>query len=173
MGHFYSQVLVCGANQTDCAAVMRALGRRSFVAPPHRSIVPVCDAGSESLDIDELDSVAYTLSHRLKTPSVAVLNHDDDLLVFRIFGREGFKGYCRSGMLIGGAYTQLRYACEAMCSTASLWLTFARSFRFEYERHEALVRLLNLPPWSIGMGYRYLSQGDLPREMGEEELVRT
>lgn len=173
MGHFYSQVLVCGSTQEECANVMRTLGRRSFVARARRSIVPVCDASSESMDIDELDSVAYTLSHRLKVPSIALLNHDDDLLVARIFGPEGFKGYCRSGMLLGGAYARLKRACDASCPVASVWYAFVRPYRYEFERHEALVRLLDLPLWSVGMGYRYLSQGEFSDQIAEDKWVRT
>ena len=173
MGIVYSQVLVCGTTQEDCVRVMRGLGRRSIVAPGHRSIVPVCDAGSESLDLDTLDSVAFTLAHRLKVPAVALLNHGDDLLVLRIFRREGFQGYCRSGMLIGGRYAQLRDVFQATCPVASVWLAFARPFASEMERHGALARLLDLPPWSVGMGYSYLARGDLPQEAGSDPLIRT
>ncbi len=173
MGHFYSHVLVCGASQEACAATMKRLGRRSIVAPAHRTVVTVCDAGSESLDLDELDSVAFTLAHHMKTATLAVLNHDDDLFLVRIFGPEGFKGYCRSRMLLGGAYAQMIYACGVRRPVAAVWLAFARPYRVEVDRHEALVRLLDLPPWSVGMGYRYLSTRDLSGPMRTNRLIRT
>jgi hypothetical protein len=52
----------------------------------------------------------------LCVPTVAILNHDDDTLIFRVFGPEGFKGYCLSGMLSGGAYRHLKEACSAPCN---------------------------------------------------------
>ena len=173
MGNFYTHVLVCGSTQDRCAETMRELGRRSFVLRPYRDIVPVCDLGTESQDIDELDSLAYTLSNMLCVPTIAILNHDDDSLIFRIFGPEGFRGYCLSGMLAGGAYGRLKEACSSTCSLLTLWLAFARPHIFEVSRHQNLIRILGLPPYTAAVGYEHLSQGDFPDLIPENDRVKT
>lgn len=173
MGSFCTQVLVCGSTQEACADIMRELGRRSIVVRPHRGIVPVCDQRTESQELDELDSLAASLSSRLQVPAVAVLNHDDDVLLRRVFGPEGLRGYCQSGIVAGGAYKALKEACAARCSVLALRFAFARPTLFEADRHERLARLLDLPPWSVGLGYTYLARGEFDSLIPEGERIRT
>ncbi len=173
MGNFYTQILACGATQSRCFKVMHDLKRRSVIAPPHRDIVTVLDASAEAQDVEELDSVAYTLANRLSKPTIAVVNHNNDLLTFRIFGPDGFRGYCRSGMFRGGACKDLKTACRASCSAPAIWFAFVRPHPFQISRHAHLVRLLDLPPWSVGLGFRRLSQGECEREIPAEQLLHT
>jgi hypothetical protein len=173
MGNFYTQILVCGSAQESCAKAMTELGRRSIVLRPHKGIVPVCDLGTEAQDIEALDSLAYTLSNMLCVPTVAILNHDDDTLIFRVFGPEGFKGYCLSGMLSGGAYRHLKEACSAPCNLLTLWFAFFRPHLFEVFRHQKLIRILDLPPYSLAVGYEHLSKDDFDELIPECERVKT
>jgi hypothetical protein len=123
--------------------------------------------------MDELDSQAASLSSRLQVPAVGVLNHDDDVLLMRVFGPDGLRGYCQSGMVAGGAYRELKEACSARCSVLALRFAFARLTVFEVDRHERLARLLDLQPWSVGLGYTCMARGEFDSLIPEGERTRT
>jgi hypothetical protein len=46
-------------------------------------------------------------------------------------------------------------------------------YAFALERHAELCQALGLPDFSVGAGYNYVSEGELPGELSEENLVRT
>jgi hypothetical protein len=45
-------------------------------------------------------------------------------------------------------------------------------YTFAFMRHGALCAALNLPEWAVGVGYRYLEEGDFPDGLSEENLRR-
>ena len=78
----------------------------------------VCDRQSEEQDLELLDSVAATLSAKLQDYATAVLNHDDDWLVFRHFRRGEFLG----GLQVSHAPWSLRGSqARQLSSPANRW----------------------------------------------------
>lgn len=160
MGSFYTQVLVKHADAAQCAEVMKRLKRPAVVIPAHNGISVVCDRESDDQDIDVLDSVALALSERLRTAAVGLLNHDDDILVFRFFEHGAFIGGLQVGLTplsLRGSMATLRRLLNPSASLGATIATFLRPYLFQSLRHARLAEVLNLPPRSVGHGYRYIT----------------
>ncbi len=161
MGSFYTQVLVKHQDAAQCADVMKRLARRAVVIPAHNGISVVCDREADDQDIEVLDRVALSLSERLKTAAVGLLNHDDDILVFRFFESGTFIGGLQVGVTplsLRGSITTLRRLLNPSASLGATIATFLRPYLFQSARHARLAQVLDLPPRSVGHGYRYITE---------------
>jgi hypothetical protein len=175
VGSFYTQVLV-RADAQRCVDVMRSLRRPSYVIPPHRGITVVCDKQCEGQDMETLDSVAATLGARLEVPTAALLNHDDDWLVFRLFERGRFVGGIEVGhtpLSLRGSVAKLR---EIVSPGAPLWPIYAALLKprvFQLQRHAELVAALGLPQGSLGVGYQYIARNDVSVFLDRATVLET
>lgn len=176
MGSFYTQVLVRGADEHRCADVMRTLRRASYVIPPRSGITVVCDKQCEEQDMETLDSVAATLSARLQADATAVLNHDDDWLVFRHFRAGKFQGGLQVGhtpLSLRGSVETLRGAVNPKARRWPLYLALLRPRVFQVRRHADLIHVLGLPARSLGVGYAYIAQNDVPSFFDRAGILET
>src|SRR6187455_1673439 len=83
MGNFYVNYTLRGPEPETVAAALT--GRSAIVTPQDNRSVVVFDAEAESQDLGVFDAVGRRLSTELKCPVLAVLNHDDDVLLYRLF----------------------------------------------------------------------------------------
>src|SRR5262245_5085228 len=83
MGNFYANYTVRGASQD---AIARALaGRSAIVTPVRDGAAVVYDEESDGQDREVLGAVAARISRELRCTVLAVTNHDDDILWFRLY----------------------------------------------------------------------------------------
>jgi len=171
MGNFYTNIAVM-ADADRVVPVLEQVRRDAYVAPSG-SVCVVFDRESDRQDTETLAALAETISREVATHAFAVLNHDDDVLWFQLYER-------------GELLTE--HANEAGAPTASAWVlakAFGRPARvlatwlvlrvptlFEVFRHHLLMRVLGLPPASVGMGYEYINRGELPPGTEESALIR-
>ncbi|XCN73957.1 MAG: hypothetical protein Q3M24_04155 [Candidatus Electrothrix aestuarii] len=50
--------------------------------------------------------------------------------------------------------------------------TGEKGYIFTVERHDALVKAVGLPTYSVGYGFRYILGGDIPPDVKEESVIR-
>ncbi len=137
----------------------------------------IYEIDSDEQDVERLDAVAELISRRFACPVLGVLNHDDDVLVLRLYesGRLTFT-YDSTNFLHSSALTLCR-AFGAIMMVPFVFVTLHRprfSFFFvEINRHIALARCLGLPWWSVGSGFTYLSRGEAPNGLPWAELMHT
>ena len=174
MGNFYTNLTI-RASREEVAAVLTALRRDAYVAFVDGFSI-VCDRECDKQDLDVIASLTATLSSRLASPALSVLNHDDDVLLFGLFVDGALA--CEYGISrLGGTPAPptskrefVRRVHEAMATsrvtrTHSLpWLvrTFLGSVLVVI-RHEHLAAELGLPEATVGTGFRYVDRGDVPR----------
>lgn len=176
MGSFYTQVLVRGADEHRCADVMRSLRRSSYVIPPRSGVTVVCDRQSEEQDLDLLDSVAATLSAKLQDYATAVLNHDDDWLVFRHFRRGEFLGglqVSHAPWSLRGSVDLLRQAVNPRAARLPLYRALLTPRMFQVRRHADLIAALGVPERSLGVGYNYIARNDVPGFFDRKGILET
>ncbi|HMT94157.1 hypothetical protein [uncultured Thiothrix sp.] len=176
MGSFYTQILVRESNEARCAEVMHTFRRSSVIIPAHKGITVVCDKLSEDQSFDTLDSVAMTLSHKLNTPTVALLNNDDDWLGFRFFDKGEFVGSLLIGHTIfslNGSINMLKRFINPNASTIKLYLVFIKPYLFQFRRHRDIAQILDLPARSVGMGYKYITTDDHPEDYDKSDFIKT
>jgi hypothetical protein len=187
VGSFYTNVTLRTADQKRVVDALRAARRQAIVSPPANSCTVVFDRESEDQDIDVLNELASSLSGRLGCPALAVLNHDDDVLIYTLHERgELVDDYNSSPAYFtdgpgaepeGGDAERLCHAFGADGKREDVERVLrapwgADGFTFELERHEALVSALGLPAMAVATGYNYLDQGEFPEGATSSDYVR-
>lgn len=171
MGDFYTNVTLYRADRGKVLATLK--GRCAAVSPTIRDFLTVWDEEAESQDLRVLSAVARRLSRELSCPAWAVLNHDDDVLIYLLFSAgdmldeynscpEYFEG---SGLQPKGgnaAVLARTFGVESATESVELILRAEEGYAFAVERHQALIEALGMPSMGLGMGYRYLTRGKCP-----------
>ncbi|MGH7677397.1 MAG: hypothetical protein ACRENU_02950 [Gemmatimonadaceae bacterium] len=181
MGSFYTNITLRTDRHDDVIAALDELHRDAFVSQAQGGCVVVYDKESEDQDIEVLRKLAGSLSSKLRCAALAVLNHDDDLLMYSLHdnGRlvdeySSSPGYFESGPAEapegGDASTLCRVFGVANTSGVEEVLHMANGggsgegFIFQSERHQALVEALGIPVIAVQTGYNYIEEGELPDE---------
>jgi hypothetical protein len=173
MGNFYVNYTLRGVGQSDVAKVL--VGRRARVTPVHKDCVVVFDEASESQDRQEITQLAAKLSKKLSCPVLIVLNHDDDILWYRLYVKgnlsdeydsnpDCFESVPKPSGPVGGDAAKLcatfggdQAAVEKVLRVSKLGV-----YAFEFERHAALVEALGISDYAVGTSYLSFRYNELP-----------
>src|SRR5262245_52056622 len=83
MGAFYGNITLKGPSQ---AAVVEALrGRRAIVTPRIGDYTVAFDSVCDEQDTDGIQALTSRLSRELRCPALAIIVHDDDVLVYFLY----------------------------------------------------------------------------------------
>ena len=186
MGSFYTNYTLRGPSQQAVAAVL--LGRSAFVTPTQGGCVVVFDEQSDDQDSSVITELGSKLSRELQCPVLAVLNHDDDILWYQLhLGGEltdeydSSPGYFDAAAEpcapVGGDAQELcrAFGSIAIAEVEAILRTSSfddDGYTYAYERHADLVRAVGIPPFAVGAGFRYISDGELPEGLADVDLVR-
>jgi hypothetical protein len=186
VGNFYANFTV---RSQEPEAVARALaGRNALVTPATNGCVVVFEETSDAFDLQATAEIAAHLSLTLKCAVLAVANYDDDVLCYQLFetGKQvdtydSCPGYFDGSPSAkdGTSGGEGRLLCAAFgVSNPEVIDTILRApegdggYTFAVDRHHDLFAALRLPDFGVGIGYRYLEQGELPEGLRAEELLR-
>jgi hypothetical protein len=187
MGSFYTNITLRTTNQSRVLDVLSSAGRTAFISQPQSGCIVVYDSDTEDQDVDALRDLGDSLSAKLSCAALAVLVHDDDLLLYSLHeGGKVVDEYASASLdetgdaPEGGDATRL---CRAFGATGTAHVeTILRTDRaggsgggyvFETERHEDLVNALGLSPLAVATGFNYLEQGELPEGATPGSFVST
>ncbi|MBL8893183.1 MAG: hypothetical protein JNJ53_01200 [Rhizobiales bacterium] len=187
MGNFYVNHSVKATNPVAVANLLR--GRQAIVTAAISGWVVVADEIADTQFTPVIEQLSQMLSGNLKTYVFAILNHDDDVLCYDLYLNAApidsynsspryFDGTGESGRPEGGKADLL---CRAFDSPAiagvesilreELVLNEAEKYFFAWQRHRDLMQALGQPDASVGFGYKYASQGELPASRKDTELI--
>jgi len=199
MGNWYTNVCLKGADQAKVAATLDELGRRAYVTPDMGGWIIVYDQESDKFDLNELESLALTLSTRLQCAALASFNADDDVLWLGIY---------ENGKLVtryasdkkqfedGGEFPFVPEVAEVLCrifkvpeknqqvrkilrrphgilGLLSTFLKIRIAYLVEVLRHGDLAETLGIPLASVGLGYEYVNRGETPEGLSRGNLRKT
>ncbi len=189
MGNFYTNIVIGGPLEKVVAA-LRSHRRDAYVGEFQENIVVVCDSRCDRQDLDELASLARTLSFETGGPALAVLNHDDDFLLLGLYNGNGLVaeyGWANSPQW-GVPHTNRRefvtrvreafgtrprdYSralprVPGILRTLSLWiLAWIGARWFAISVHQHLAAEMGIPKASVGAGFEYVSQGEISEGAG-------
>lgn len=191
MGNFYTNITLQGPSQAEVIETVRRLGRTAYVSPTINDYTVVYDRETEDQDVAVLEDLAALLSDRLKCVALAVLNHDDDVLLYRLYD---------SGDLLdaydpspGGFYDEddddfdddddddlfdeeppMPGDADALCAAVGMpemaprvdqILNEDEDYVFAIDRHDDLAQALHLPMHAVGVGYDYIEMDDVPEDV--------
>ena len=190
MGNFYTNITLRTEQQEEVVAALRDLEREAFVSPPDKSCIVVFDEETEDQDFEGLKKLAGALSSALKCPALAVLVHDDDILMYSLHedGKQRDEYNSSPGYFDGDAGTEpeggdpavlCRAFGVASISGVEEVLHTPRAggdgddgYVFEHERHEALVEALRISAFGVACGFNYLAEGECPEGTTPESFTR-
>lgn len=190
MGNFYTNITLKGASQQRVAERLRQAERSAYVSPELNGCVVVYDEECEEQDLGVLARLVSGLSKDLECAALAVLIHDDDILLYQL---------CRAGEVVdeynscpgyfedvepvppsGGDAVKLcaefgaAHAAERVASILrKSTLVGDEEYDFEVERHQALSEALGLPSFAVGTGYSSIQEGESPEGLDASMLVKT
>jgi len=199
MGNWYTNVSVKGAAQADVVALLTELGRRAYVTPKSSDWVVAYDAQCDEFDLGILESVALTISARLRGATFASFNADDDVLWLALYEAgtlstrytsskssfedgEEFPKLPEVAKTLARAFAApekqnqiLRVLRKSHGALGLLNLVFKIRFAYvtEVERHLDLTNLLGTPLPAVGFGYKYVDRGETPLGVDRAAMQRT
>jgi len=185
MGNFYVNYTLRGPEPEVVVTALK--GRSAIVTPKDKGSVVVFDAEAESQDLGVFDAVGRGLSTELRCPVLAVLNHDDDVLLYRLFDDgellddyNSAPAYPTPSVAPSGGNAEL--LCKAFeadnPSAVSAILQKPQrggpdGYLFAVHRHLALVEALGLSVFAVGAGFSQVSADDAPNGVCETDLLFT
>lgn len=199
MGNWYTNVSLKNVSPADVLAELSELGRVAIVTPVSNRWLVVYDQGCEKFDLDTLESLALTLSTRLHCTALAAFNADDDILWLAIYedgkrssryasrlhefeDRQEFPTRREFAVALSRIFDKPEHGSQArsilsrgrgLLGLLSFLLKIPLAYVVEVQRHADLARLLGLPLGSVGLGYEYVSRGELPDGLDPDSLLRT
>lgn len=185
MGNFYTNVTLKTSDREAVAAALRRVRRSAMVTPADGGCVVVYDKASDEQDPEVLKAVAAQLADACDCPALAVMNHDDSVLLCTLYERgklvdeyNSAPGFFDGDAAKGPAGGDAKRLCEAFGSTADapeverILRAGPGKVTFETDRHEALVQALGISRFAVGTGYNGLAHGDFPEGLDSATVRR-
>ena len=199
MGNWYTNVCVKGATQASVVATLDELGRRAYVTPDMGGWIIIYDQESDKFDLNELESLALTVSTKLSCTALATFNADDDVLWIGIYENGELTARYASQKKHfedGGEFPHIPKVAEVLCrifqapgkneqvrkilrrphGVLGLLSVFSKmriAYIVEVLRHGDLAETLGIPLASIGLGYVYINRGETPEGLSGDNLRKT
>jgi len=199
MGNWYTNVCLKDVDQVTVVATLDELGRRAYVTPDIGGWIIVYDQESDKFDLNELESLALTLSTRLQCTALASFNADDGVLWLGIFenGKLSTRYASEKKQFEdGGEFPLVPEVAEVLCRVfeapeknqqvrkilrrphgiLGLLSTFFKvriAYVVEVLRHGDLAETLGIPLASVGLGYEYINRGETPEGLTRGNLRKT
>ncbi|PWU10214.1 MAG: hypothetical protein C5B50_25935 [Verrucomicrobia bacterium] len=194
MGNFYVNYTLRSPDQRAVAAALA--GRASIVTPAQDGCIVVFDEESEDQNQEVIAELAARLSGSLGCPLLAVLNHDDDILMYQLFlNGELMDEYDSTPDYFGGAEEfddeshplkdpqggNAKLLCEVFGANAVEEVENIlrkpsltdEGYVFAFERHADLAGALGIASFGVGTSFSALSDGELPEHLDERALLKT
>jgi hypothetical protein len=184
VGNFYTNFSILTEDQGRVVQALSDAEMVGYVFPPQAGFVVVCEDETDMQDEDAIGHVGAHLSAALGTPALCVLNHDDDILCYWLFedgavtesynsAPEYFGDDAESDPMLL-AVTAARLCAvlgKADAQSAVEAILSNDGYTFAIDRHTALVGALGLPEGSIGAGFNYIENGEIPETVNNPDQV--
>ena len=173
MGNFYCNFTLRGPSADDIVRVLNEHARTAFVTRTVNGNTVVFDEVADELDDNEVDAIGTLLSRELACPALAVAVADDDELLLRLYEDGDRRIDYSSRGANQGAYRLCRAFGRSWLAPL-VWMLLQWPYLvFETFRHALLAKVLGIPQWCVGTGFRDIEQDDAPPGLERSELRRT
>jgi hypothetical protein len=182
VGSFYTNITLRTKERARVRDELAAQGRTAYLSRVDGDAVVVFDRDCEEQDIAVLRTLAGGLSQRLACTALAVMNHDDDILLYTLFesGRmtdaynsdPDYFGDGHDSDSSGGDAARLAAAFGRPDAAREIGgiLSTSETVVFETDRHAQLVAALHAPRSAVGTGFSYLEADEYPEDYTEADF---
>jgi hypothetical protein len=184
VGSFYTNFTLRTTDQAGLRQYLLGQGLTAYISPPEGSCIAVFERSTEDQDPEEYVPIAENLSREFRSPTLLVILHDDDVLLYSLYSNGvPVDEYCSSPEYFGGNAVERGGDAKKLATAFALPERAAQVAAilalpsgpeggpvFESERHERLVDALDLPKCTVGTGYTYLSEGEFPDGYNEDDF---
>ncbi len=176
MGNFYSNITLTTDARDKVINFLVDEKRHTFVYPID-GFICVFPKNDEILF-----ELAEQLSSNFKCSAFSVIIHDDSLLLYKLFDSGNLLDDYNScpGYFSGVNQPSTGGNAEKLCSVYSvpderdsLEEILRKEYTFESNRHDAIIAKINLPYCTVGGGFGYLQEDDVPPELDVSDLIET
>ena len=187
MGNFYVNYTLQGPSQKAAAEALA--GRKAVVTREENGCIVIFEEISDDQDQEHIAELASHLSRELHCPTLAVLNHDDDILWYQLYENgkrtdeyDSSPGYfdpsVDTSSPVGGDAWRICAAFNASNVPAVERVLRKLSYEedgyiFAFERHADLVLALGLSPFAVGTAYASFENNEFPSGLSSEDVIRT
>jgi hypothetical protein len=182
MGAFYVNYTVKLADQKS---VVQALsGRKAFVSPEWNGFTVVFDEQSDNQDQEAIATLAGQLSASLQSTVLTLLNHDSDILWYQLYESGTLSDQYNSTPDYWSSKSELSppeggdakrlcaaFKCNQITEVERILRASWERYPDATDRHADLVRVLNLPSFTVGYGFGAIARGYLPEGLSAESLA--
>lgn len=182
IGNFYVNYTIHGSDRIAVCDLLRSASRNAFVGPTLDSLTVFFDEASDGQDESVIMDVANRASVELNASVLAVLNHDDDILMYWLYDAgemidryNSFPGYFNDGgrTPAGGNAKTLCGAFGTMDKVDHVdRILRSDGYAFALDRHRDLATLLNHPWAYVCMCYEDIEAGRLANGVTARDLLR-
>jgi hypothetical protein len=187
MTTFYANLTLMGPQQEKIVDYLNQQGRVALVSPTIDAFTVVYDQGCEDQQRETLHQLGLDLCTHFNCPVLAVMNKNDDVLWYQLFNKGGvvdeynstpdYDGRGRSSRPEGGDADLLCmvFGVDQEEKVERVLRRPSNSERYlsAETRHWDLMRSLKLPLFAVGMGFTYISQGDIPEGLNVKDIIKT
>lgn len=187
MGNFYVNLTVRATNREEIGNLLA--GRDALISPVlEGGVVVVYDKEADLQYWPLIEPVVQSLSEKLATVVLTVINHDDGMLAYVLYERgkhvdtynsapDYFEATSDKRGPIGGDPALL---CNAFGSRSVEAVKAVLQkpggeaddgYRFAYRRHRDLMEALGLASQAFFVGYNYLEAGEIPPDMNKTDFI--
>jgi hypothetical protein len=170
LGNFYTNFVIIGRPQPEVLEAVRDMAREAYVVGGPQGDSVVFDEQCDTQDTDEIERLGTTLCERFKTPVIAAMNHDDGHLLLWLFRSGQVARYqsCRDAVSFAWELSRVRGGIIVfpLLAAALGWPIVI----FQLFRHWIVAQLLAVPIMTVGFGYRYISEGEIPPGISEDDV---
>lgn len=181
MGNHYANITLKGSRREDIADILRVNGCEAIISPSVDAITILYD---KSIEIEENAIVVLgkKISEELGCVAWAIFIYDDDVFMYWLFEHgelideynsspEYFEGIIsvpsgRDEKKLCQAFNAINKEREVhdilYCQKDIGVGSPPSGYVFETERHLHLCRVMGLPDYAVGTGYKYLIEGEIP-----------
>ena len=190
MGNFYVNITIRKVTAQEILKYLEAKNLTAFVVESPEDYCTIYEEKCDEQDKQHITSLLKDISSQFMCPAIGVLNHDDDILAYELWSKgekvdeydscpayftgdescmepEGGNAKVLSEFMGNG--TNLKAIEEALKAAG----TEEEGFVFAVDRHEALAEAIGLPDHTVGYGFRYISEGEIPEDLQSEDIIRT
>lgn len=185
MGAFYGNITLTKVRPDQVAKALR--GRRAIIASCASDQVVVFDSVCDAQDIEAMQILAAQTSRELSCHALAILVHDDEVLVYYLF-RNGelmdsynswpsyFEfGSTKNAAAPEGGKAELLVEAFGKGDFKKLESILRKpksrqGYVFETERHADLAKALSLPQFAVGTALASFERGEYPAGISKHDF---